>query len=385
MVWLRARLRANVIAAPEEGRILHNREAESRWSAVDAVRGMAMVFVCLSHFGLTYFPQHLDPRARFMGAIGKMATPTFVIVSGLLLGYLAGAGGSHARALRRRFLDRGLFLLLVARGLIFLAHIPKAGGVLAALRWGFVTDVVALSMIAAPGSVMRLSRCARLALSAALFSVSWLLVGVPMEPGWHTALKEILVGAPELHECAYVYPAIPWFCVYAAATVLGQRLREVRAEEEVRVGRVALRVALVAFGLAALGELVHLLAPRLAGRGLGASLAAFTALGQKLPPGPSYVAFFGGVALLTLAAFVELERSGQLSAARRLVELIGRNSLFAFVVQYFVYYTAMVLLHPRPSRLWPLWLLGSMGMVLLATVVWDRMRGNRFITVGLRA
>lgn len=352
---------------------------------MDAVRGTAMACVCLSHFGLTYFPQHMDPRARLMGAIGKMATPTFIIVSGLLLGFLAGADGTHSRTLRRHFLDRGLFLLLVARTLIFLAHIPKAGGVLPALHWGFVTDVVALSMIAAPASVMRLPARARLALSALAFSASWLLVGLPTAPGWHTALKEILVGAPELHECAYVYPAIPWFCVYAAATVLGQRLCRVRAEDESRVAGVALRVAAGAFGLALVGEAVHLAAQRLGARGPGVSLAAFTALGQKLPPGPSYVAFFGGVALVTLAAFVELERRGHLVAPRRLAELIGRNSLFAFVAQYFVYYTAMILLHPQPSRLWPLWLLGSLGLVMVATALWDRLRGNRFITVGLRA
>jgi uncharacterized membrane protein len=52
---------------------------------VDATRGTAVLMVLVSHFGITYFDV-LDPRARWLEALTLSASPTFMLLSGLLVG-----------------------------------------------------------------------------------------------------------------------------------------------------------------------------------------------------------------------------------------------------------------------------------------------------------
>jgi hypothetical protein len=85
-----------------------------------------------------------------------------------------------------------------------------------------------------------------------------------------------------------------------------------------------------------------------------------------------------------LAALAELERRDLLATLRRCVGLIGRNSLFTFVAQYFVYYAGFTLLHPTSSGWWPLWMITSLAVIVTTTALWGEVRGNRWLTVGLR-
>jgi peptidoglycan/LPS O-acetylase OafA/YrhL len=47
-----------------------------------------MFFVLLSHFGFTFFPNQADPVPTAMRFAGMVASPTFMILSGLILGFL---------------------------------------------------------------------------------------------------------------------------------------------------------------------------------------------------------------------------------------------------------------------------------------------------------
>jgi hypothetical protein len=355
-----------------------------RWGALDATRGAAMGLVFLSHFGLTWFgPDSTAPVARAVTTITLVASPTFVLVSGVLLGWLAASRPESLPALRRKLLDRGVFLLVFARILILVAHVPLAGGLAQAARWGFMTDAIGVCMIAGPAILARTGARTRVALGASMLAAGWAAAVSPWAPaGPAQWLWEALFGALTLHRFAYVFPLVPWLGVYLAATALGERLRG-RAGDAAGLAAGCARagVALATAGAAALG--LHLLA-RLAGLPASAPLRALTGVAQKLPPGPAYLGVHGGAGLLLLAGLSKLERRGLAPTPRRLAELLGRSSLFAFVLQYFVFYTGLVLLRRSLSAGWPLTLAACLAAIVAAVTLWDRAGLNRVLTAGLR-
>src|SRR5262247_2614707 len=99
---------------------------------VDATRGVAMLFVLLSHFNTVYFH---------------------------------GLHETTLPALKARLTDRGLFLLTVGHILITVAHVIYRGSV----RWVFITDAVGFSMIAGAYLIDKMTARRRLVLAAALY------------------------------------------------------------------------------------------------------------------------------------------------------------------------------------------------------------------------
>jgi uncharacterized membrane protein len=345
----------------------------SRWGAIDSARGAAMAFVCLSHFGSTYFAES-DPRARWLQWIGMIATPTFVILSGIVVGDRMGGAAARLSGNRRWLVDRGLFLIVAGHPLIFLALVANGAG--SPLRWVFVTDVIGLCLLLAP-LFLRLRPPWRVAGGLAILAVNWAIVPLRPAPGWPLALKEFLVGALVLREFEHVFPVLPWLGVFLVATALGERVANVRRTGDAAVARFVWRMAFAALGAAAIARAAALF-PR-------HPALVWLAHLKKLPPSPVYVAFFAGAGLVMLAAFIELERHDRLPTLRGVAALIGRNSLVVFIAQFYVYFTATVLLHPPVSDAWPIWFLVSLAPVLAVALVSDRVGANRHFTVGLRA
>lgn len=68
--------------------------------ALDAARGIAMLLVCLAHFCDVHFVRSVAIDGWFgigLALVGKVATPTFVLVSGILMGYQAEAAAGASR------------------------------------------------------------------------------------------------------------------------------------------------------------------------------------------------------------------------------------------------------------------------------------------------
>jgi len=64
------------------------RPSVRRLTAIDAARGLAMIFVCLSHFGETYLDGVRGGAAgALLDALGRVATPSFMLISGALIGF----------------------------------------------------------------------------------------------------------------------------------------------------------------------------------------------------------------------------------------------------------------------------------------------------------
>jgi uncharacterized membrane protein len=361
--------------------------SSERWLAIDASRGLAMAFVCLSHFATGYFASIGHPeRQDLTDRISMLASPAFMLISGSMLGLLATTRSTEQFArIRDKLVDRGLFLIVVAHVLIVIAHIPLRDGPHAWMRWGFITDTIGACLLVGPAIMRRLTARARLALAGATYSASWWLVRA-----WHpTALaarviKDSVVGPIGRSTRLYNFPLLPWFAVYLAGTALGAEMAKRRDRGESSV-RLVLGVGAVAVGLTLAGIVV--VAATVPGalipsKDIFAQPLDFASPFQKLPPAPLYLLGYGGLALLMMGALMWAEEHAVAKRLLRSASLVGRTSLFVFVLQYYVNFVIVPVLRLPDSPWWPLYFAGSLGAIYLATTAWSRAGLNRLITVG---
>lgn len=361
----------------------------SRVAGLDAARGFAMVLVFASHFADAYLGPAGAHRAHEVVARGTFpASPMFMLVSGLLLGFLFAGHRDGFDRLRRKLVDRALFLLTVAHLVIVAAHAP-AFGLASAGDFVYITDVVGLSVIVGSLAVSAGRPGLRLSFAAMLYAASTLLVfawnAAPGSPA--QLVKHLLVGhRPDLEESAFIYnfPVLPWMALYLAATVLGEGLARLRGAAR---GMPVATLAGLGALLAGAGTLMRGLRPLLAllvpgGTAENSPVRWLTGTGHKLPPGPAYLSFYAGIALLLLAGCLWFSEVRPGAAVLEALQALGRNSLFVFVLQYVVYYGVISALHLPWSPLWPLLLLGTALLHVAAARAWERAGGNRLLTVG---
>lgn len=359
-----------------------------RIDGMDAARGMAMLFVCLSHFGLEYFRLMGDPPERvFAYTVGRIASPTFMLISGITVGMLYEMRRSGFGRLRLTLLDRGLFMLTTGHALIMLSTIPRQGSLSSAAQLGFITDAVGVAILVGPVLVQRMGAASRVLLAVGMYAL-----GVMLTLGWAPAagswwvLRYLLVGSfPETG--ANNFPLLPWLATYLAGTALGQ----VAARTELKRAGGAER-ALAWAGVVCLAAVIatKFIGWYLLPAGTGTVVLAeatfdFFSPWQKLPASPLYLASFGGCGLFLIAGVLWMARRGH---ARRVVQassVLGRASLFAFILQFYVYYVGFHLMELPYTRAWPLYFVASVALIWLGAHWWDSHGYQRHLTVGMRA
>ena len=365
--------------------------AASRVASIDAARGAAMLFVCLAHFANAYFfVSGADAMGMYLVVIGMIASPTFVTVSGLVAGFLAVTRSSSFPQLRHKLIDRGLFLLIVGHTVLAFSGALAGRGFAHAYTVGYITDVVGFAVVVGPWLVTLLKPKARLLLAAGIFATSWLAVFF-WEPSGSlaVAVKQYLIGISHLEDSTRGdFPVLPWFAVYLAGTVIGERLGEFyRAKREqaghlmlAKLGAVALtlgvaaKVALHAIRVASPTlEHVHPL--------LMFSVSSY----QKFPPGPVYLVLFGGAGLLMVAGILEAGRRGIQPFLLNQLRQVGLASLFVYILQFYVYVVLVRSLRFPYSPFWPFLFLLSIIFLAKAAALWNARDGNRFLTVGVGA
>ncbi|OLC09981.1 MAG: hypothetical protein AUH41_03950 [Gemmatimonadetes bacterium 13_1_40CM_66_11] len=156
-----------------------------------------MVLVCVSHFAGVYLVATGAPRqAVWLATIGMMATPTFIVVSGLLIGYLSDAYRLHLDSYRTKLRDRGLFLLIIGHLWLALTDSLRAGGVTMGLKRGYITDVIGVALLVMVPLArqtpwrMRIKAGLGLALLSSLAALAWHPAGK-----WMGTLEETLPGS----------------------------------------------------------------------------------------------------------------------------------------------------------------------------------------------
>lgn len=360
--------------------------SQNRIVAIDATRGTAMLFVFLSHFAESYVsPTGKSGLLGILYRISMVASPTFMLISGTVLGYLYETHKDDFGPLKRILIGRGLFLLTLGRVLIMLAHIPLAGGFRQMLGWGFITDAIGISVILGSLSIRHLRPSLRLLIGLCLYAVSWWVVLTWFPNGFFLkSLKYSLFGPLSGYQnliYADVFPVVPWFSIYLVGSFLGARLGQLQIRNE--MSRATSLVLQWALGTLFLAVVIHTFKLYL-GDAIPAELTnAWFHMVQmgKLPPTILYFLFYGGIGLLFLYAFLRFERNRVVKAVMEFTRILGQVSLFVFILQYYVYFSVFVLLRLDYSPFWPLYFAVSIIVIYLPSKIFYDRGLNRYFIV----
>jgi len=346
---------------------------------LDASRGLTMIFVLLSHFGLVYFtaPEQQTWRAILV-RVGMVATPTFVILSGVVLGvqhYMSRASFGRIKA---RYIDRGLFLLLFGHLVIKLAiqRFEHGGSEL------YITDVIGVAMILGGVLVPKLGTWFRLSLSVVIYVGSWLTVYF-----WQPAalssetIKELLFGSLTPTVLLGVsFPVAPWFALYLASSVLGERLADMAQSGSIRRSWSELALCGACGVSATIG--IKLVALQLGlSHLMGHVTTALLRVGQKWPPAPLYLMFYGGVGLLLMSGCLAAEKRQWCRRMFSGAAICGEASLFVFLAHFYLYYLGLYRLGPGGPASGLVYFILSTTALVVAAHVWQGQALNRIFTV----
>jgi uncharacterized membrane protein len=301
------------------------------------------------------------------------------------LGYFYAARRQDWKKIRLNYLRRGLFLLTIGHLIITLSHYPLAGSIPAMVRWFFITDTIGIAIIAGPFLVGWLSRGVRLAAALAMMILTMaVLLFVPPHGMPERVLLEFFfgpVGAYADRWFADVFPVVPWFALFIAGSVVGEYLgKQGRTSMVSELLTRILGVASLAVG--ALLQAAHQIARGYSGpwvvKLVRTSLFSFE---SKLPPSVTYFLLYAGVGLLVLSCLLFFERKGSMTGGMSMLEVMGRNSLFVFIVQYIVYFSFIEVMHIGYTPFWPAIFAVSVVFIWVCAVASDRWKWNKLLTI----
>jgi uncharacterized membrane protein len=351
---------------------------------IDAARGSAMLFVFFSHFVEVFFKRYSIP-VDLAYVITQIASPAFVSISGIVLGILFSTRHDKYPVTKFTFFWRGVFLLTLGRMMIFVAHIPMAGGWQEAARWGFMTDAIGFCIILGPFLMEKVNRYERLLLGVFVYTVTWGVILFWRPVSIHAiVLKESFFGSLGTAARFFtdVFPVLPWFGFYLAATSLGEFLADFIKQERLDRLRVTiLRTALIALCLALSLFTIRSVLGRFLVGPIKSDVYALLSPWQKLPPGPVYFLFYGGWTFVLMFVLFRLQHTRVVGSYSLVVEVLGRNSLFVFIVQYFVYFALFPFVDFPKSSLWPLYFTISAFVIWGLALLWDVGQMNRYLVL----
>jgi len=354
---------------------------------IDATRGTAMLFVFLSHFGEVYLRNNGVMTLLYpVYKITMIASPTFMVISGIMLGYLYRTETWNFSHIKESFVNRGLFLLTIGRLLILVAHISIAGGMRGALHWGFITDAIGISIIVGPLVIDKVRWKSRLLLAVLAFVMSWVLILYWNPELWTLrVLKETLFGPAgpyNTHVYADVFPLVPWFSLYFLGTCIGERMGEHYTNgEKSKIAPFVLKICLGSWLVVFLALGGRFLISYFGITGLGMEIRSLTSPFQKLSPSPVFFLFYGGAALLVLYLLFRFEKVTLVNKYIGFAEVIGQTSLFVFIVQYYVYFTFFSEANFRFTVVWPLYFIASVAVIYIVSKLWFERGLNRVLVV----
>ena len=353
-------------------------------SALDATRGIAMLLVCTAHFIDVYYGA--GPRDNWLlndlSVVSRIATPSFVLVSGILLGYLSKSTHQAWANLRVHLLDRAIFLITVGH-VLMAASFTIREDLVTALSRGYVTDTLGWCVLVGL-LVIHYAKTptVRFWLGLLMYVIGWASWNE-----WHpdhpvlVTIRGIVLGPEENTVPIFWFPLLPWFGVYLVGSAIGSWLGTFEPRQLSQAGH-----RLVWWSGSVLGSMlimqliiVMLKIPR--------SIYLPFISYSKSPPGPFYLLTFGSAALLLLGTLLLVSKAPQIRTAISMAERMGRNALSLFITQSFLFYTALYffLSHSAKSTVPNVFLLliGSLLCVMWLSGMYDRSHLNRLWTVGL--
>jgi uncharacterized membrane protein len=361
---------------------------------IDAVRGIAMFFIGVSHISF-YLINDSATFASHMRAIGFVATPNFLLMSGLACGYQLAHSPTTATALR--IVDRGLFAFLVGHLLVtgsIIYMVPPG----TAFEHVVITDSIGVLLCMAP--LLKHSSAQRLLWMGAGVYVLSTLFALAWHPTTGTAMQFgallFAINDGSMPDIGWVTPTVSYMGIFLLGVGLGKLIYEWRKGGRAEILSVRLAAAgsiAVAVALA-LNVSRHFVKPVLMKHFVQWNWAdvVLTTLNIRhdAPPTITYGLFYGGLGV-ALVGFLGLlprsEAATPLVRFTRLAAVIGRASFVSYVVQqWFIDFIPIWLgfdswLTPATT---PIYLILSTVIMFWAAQAWGRWQGNRYLTFGLK-
>ena len=362
---------------------------------IDAVRGIAMFFIGVSHISY-YLINDSGILATHARAIGYIATPNFLLMSGLACGYQLAHAPTMATALR--IVDRGLFAFLVGHLLVTasIVFLVPAG---TAFEHIVITDSIGALLCLAP--LLRGVRGERLLwigstvyLLTSMFALSWQPRGTAAVIGGALLLSINDGAVPDI---GWTSPTLPYLGIFLLGVGMGKLIYQWRRGGRAAVmsrrlaaaGSIAITVAL----LANVGR--HYLKGWLLGyvepKNWADVILASINIRHDSPPTLGYALFYAGIGVALVGCLEMLARRAPETLWTRVAErvaVLGRASLVTYVVQQWLIDFVPIWvgfdswLTPVTS---PVYLvLTTLAMYWIA-VAWERHVGNGYLTLGLKA
>jgi len=363
--------------------------SSSRVLEIDATRGAAMLGVVLSHSS-QYLVPSASPLRHALIDIGMVATPTFLLLSGVICSYLGSRQEGSVSQSRWRLIDRGLFLLLIAHLAFGLTHATWQSLTAALGRSFYITDAVGVGLLAAALLMNRANRVQLLVGGVGMLLGGWLLLytATPHD-GFDRSLLRLLVGldASDDSDEGWIVPIVPYLGIFLIGMAGGLEYAARRARDTPRhvYVRFCFLAGFVAGGFAVALKVMWLLSKQHLPAVWKPVIFQLTDPFMKIPPGLGYVLAYGGAGLLMAGVMIHLAGTAW---GRRIVgslAIVGRASLFVFLAQYWLISVPARGFHVQGgAAFWFVMLLGALCALAVLASAWDRAGGNRLLTLGLR-
>lgn len=355
-----------------------DRQQGQRVHALDVTRGIAMLGVILSH-SAQFVRGNWPDVAWVMTAVGMVATPTFLLLSGLLVGRQWATRPMTTNEDLWRTMDRALFLLVVLHLILGLTESLWRPWREALLGNFYITDAIGAALLLGTLYFRQRSVRALIVAGCLLASSTSVLLLLSLHGNPELALAEwVLFGIQpsDIQISGYVVPLVPYLGVFLLGAAMGRyyAANDTAPDVMLRIGMICMASAITlklswVFAIKAhIPESMH--------------LAAYHVLEptQKIPPSIAYFLAFAGC-----GAFISglVHRLPHVMAASRGIEaigVIGRSSLAVFVAQYWVIYPPVKLMGFDHIGWLIIPVFAAIVTVLwYVALVWDRCGGNRYL------
>lgn len=342
-----------------------------------------MLLVCLSHFAEVYTLSS-GVSLYWIYNFTMIAAPTFVIISGILLGFFYVSKKDSFNLIKRNFINRGIFILFFGKLIICLAFTLRAHSFSESLKYIHITDVVGINIIFGPILISLIQPIYRITLGIGSIIFTWIIIAFWMPSNQYLEIiKEAVFGSFEYKYFHTVFPVLPWFGLYFISSYFGEKLGSSVEKEKLKI-IYFMKVGLCSITVAASIKLIFWLLKYYTSwpEFKSFTIWALTSPLQKWPPSIVYFLFYGGIGLLFIGFFLYIEQKKWLENYLNITAIIGRSSLFVFIVQYYFYYMILFAMHLYYSLAWPVYFMFSICCIFLLARVWDSMKLNRFLTLG---
>lgn len=354
----------SIAAEPEVGTharpLLHGeaQKAKTRLVAIDALRGLVMLFMLVDHVRETFFlyvpvtdpvdANTTDPGLFFTRLLSTFCAPTFVALTGVSAWLY---GQSHTKYEVSEFLfKRGLFLLVLEVTVVGFAWPTQPLVFPPANFWLQVIWAIGISMIAL-SALLHLPRVLQFAIGLAIVCLHNLLDPIQLTPEspWHTIWAMIhqrsVIDLGGGMVAKTTYPVLPWIGVILLGYACGPWFAK-GSDPQQRIRRLVILGSTMILGFLAIRYLnFYGDKPWFEGETPLRTVMSFLAL-TKYPPSLLFLMPTVGTGCLLLALFEKYEHSGVMPA----LALFGGAPMFFYIVHLYVlkgiYNVALMLYGP---------------------------------------